>query len=70
MHDGGNMMGWFAFSSAIGSHLLSKYHFQVEKSWYENKWFWAGMFGNLPALVGLIAHIFFTRTRGEKGAAE
>jgi len=70
MHVGGNMMCWFALSSAIGSHLLSRSHLQAEESWYENKWFWAGLFGNLPALVAFIAHIVLTRRGEEKDAAE
>jgi len=48
---GPNILGVFALSSAISCHLLSRRHFGVTKSWIVNKWFWAGLFGNLPALV-------------------
>ena len=68
MEGSGNMFGLFALSSAIGSHLLSKYHFSVENSWYENKWFWAGFFGNLPALCAFIAPIAFSGDQKKKGA--
>jgi len=44
------IIGIFALSSAISCHLLSKAHFGVTKIWITNKWFWAGLFGNLPAL--------------------
>jgi hypothetical protein len=54
-------MGWIALSSAISCHLLSTSHYGVEKSWYANKWFWLGLFGNLPALVAFIAHMFLSR---------
>ncbi|MFQ6114820.1 MAG: hypothetical protein ACE5NG_12190 [bacterium] len=51
----------FAVSSAISCHLISKEHYGVTKSWFNNKWFWAGLFGNLPALVAFLGHVFLTR---------
>lgn len=63
--DSCNFVGLFALSSAICCHLLSKSHFKVEKSWIANKWFWAGFFGNLPALIAFSGHIFFSK----KGAS-
>ena len=35
------------------------------KSWFRNKWFWGGLFGNLPVLIGLIAQIFLSRKDSE-----
>jgi hypothetical protein len=51
----------FAVSCAVSCHLLSKRHHAVTKGWYENKWFWAGFFGTLPALVAFVGHIFLSR---------
>jgi len=51
----------FAVSSAVSCHLISQKHHAVTKSWYENKWFWAGFFGTLPALVAFLGHIFLSR---------
>jgi hypothetical protein len=56
-------LGLFALSSAIGCHLLSRTYHGVVKSWYANKWFWLGLFGNLPALVAFVAHLFLSRGR-------
>jgi hypothetical protein len=56
-----NAVSVFALSSAIGCHLLSRAHYGVAKSWIANKWFWIGLFGNLPALVAFIAHMFLSR---------
>lgn len=64
----GDMFGVFALSSAICSHLLTRDHFTTDESWYQNKWFWAGFFGSLPALIAIIAHIFFSREKPETGA--
>jgi len=61
--DAGNILGGFALSSAICCHLISKTHYGVTKSWIANKWFWAGFFGNLPALVAFVAHIYLSRTK-------
>jgi len=61
MENGTNFLGLFALSSAICCHLISKAHFKVTKTWFANKWFWAGLFGNLPALVAFLGHIFFSR---------
>jgi hypothetical protein len=58
---GGDIIGLFALSSAICCHLISKSHFGVAKSWIANKWFWAGFFGNLPALVGFLSHVLLSR---------
>jgi len=62
-HTAANIIGIFALSSAISCHLLSKIHFGVKKSWIANKWFWAGFFGNLPALVTFLGHIFLSRKK-------
>jgi hypothetical protein len=32
--------------------------------WIGNKWFWAGLFGNVPALIAFVAHIFFSKKGG------
>lgn len=56
-----NFVGFFGLSSAVCCHLLSKAHYEVEKSWYANKWFWAGFFGSLPALVAFLGHIFLSK---------
>ncbi|MCK4352024.1 hypothetical protein KAW65_01305 [candidate division WOR-3 bacterium] len=58
-----NFIGLFALSSAICCHLISKIHFGVTKSWIANKWFWAGLFGNLPVLIAFLGHIFFSSKR-------
>ena len=49
-----NFIGLFAISTAVACHILSKIHLNLEIEWYKNKWFWAGLFGNLPALVALL----------------
>lgn len=56
-----DLIGIFALSSAICCHLLTKTHMTVTKSWFANKWFWAGLFGNLPALVAVLGHILLSR---------
>ena len=61
MDDPGDVFGLFALSSAISAHILSRHHYEVDRSWFENKWFWAGFFGNLPALIAFIAHIHFLK---------
>ena len=61
MEYGGDFIGLFALSSAICCHIMSKAHFGVAKSWISNKWFWAGFFGNLPALVAFLGHIVLCR---------
>jgi len=61
MEYGSNFIGLFALSSAICCHLISKAHFVVTKSWITNKWFWAGFFGNLPALVAFLGHVLLSR---------
>jgi hypothetical protein len=53
--------GLFAVSCAVSCHLISKKHHAVTKGWYENKWFWAGFFGTLPALVAFVGHVFLSR---------
>jgi hypothetical protein len=58
VHD---FVGWFALSSAISCHLLSRSHYGVHQSWYANKWFWLGLIGNVPALIAFIAHMFLSR---------
>ncbi|MFQ5864847.1 MAG: hypothetical protein ACE5IW_06405 [bacterium] len=58
-----DILAVFALSSAISCHLISKEHFGVTKRWFENKWFWAGLFGNLPALVAFLGHIFLSRQK-------
>lgn len=63
MEYGPNFIGLFALSSAICCHIMSKAHFRVTKSWIANKWFWAGLFGNLPALVAFLGHISLSRNR-------
>jgi len=60
MECGSNCIGLFALSSAICCHPISKSHFGVAKNWITNKWFWAGFFGNLPALVAFLGHIFLS----------
>ena len=60
-----DMFGVFALSSAISAHLLSKHNFHVDRNWYDNKWFWAGFFGNLPALIATIVHLYL-KTEGDE----
>jgi hypothetical protein len=60
-----DIAGIFALSSAISCHLLSKSYLKVTKSWIANKWFWAGLFGNLPALVAFLGHVFFSRKEAD-----
>ena len=61
MEYGSNFIGLFALSSAICCHLISRLHFAVTKNWITNKWFWAGFFGNLPALVAFLGHVLLSR---------
>jgi len=61
--DSSNIIGIFALSSAISCHLLSVTYFNVTRKWYDNKWFWAGLFGNLPALIAFLGHIFLSREK-------
>jgi len=61
MGNGGNFIGLFALSCAICCHIISRYHYGVTKSWIANKWFWAGFFGNLPALVAFLGHVLLSR---------
>ncbi len=56
-----NFAGLFGLSSAICCHLLSKAHHGVGKSWYSNKWFWAGLFGSLPVLIAFLGHVFLSK---------
>jgi len=58
-----NILGAFGISSAICCHLLSKTHHEEIEPWYYNKWFWAGLFGSIPVLIALIAHIHFTKIK-------
>lgn len=58
-----DVVGAFALSSAVCCHLLSKHHQHVDDPWYSNKWFWAGLFGNIPALIAFIAHLFLLSAR-------
>jgi len=55
------IVGIFALSSAICSHLISINHHDVKSPWYSNKWFWAGLLGSFPALIALLGHIYFTK---------
>jgi hypothetical protein len=64
-----NFTGLFALSSAICCHLLSKHHYGCTNVWIGNKWFWAGLFGNLPVLIAFAFHIFFSK-KGAGTAAE
>ena len=57
----GDFIGLFALSSAICCHVISRYHYGVTKSWIANKWFWAGFFGNLLALVAFLGHVLLSR---------
>jgi len=57
-----DVAGAFALSSAICCHLLSKHHHHVTEGWLTNKWFWAGLFGNIPAVIGLGLHLLILRT--------
>jgi hypothetical protein len=66
MEVNGDMFVVFALSSAISAHLVSKHNFNVDRSWYDNKWFWAGLFGNLPALIAIITHLYLTGSGEEK----
>jgi len=61
--DGCDFVGWFAISCAISCHLISKKHHGVTRSWFANKWFWLGLLGNLPVLIGLLGHIYLLRTK-------
>jgi len=47
----------FAISSGVASHLLTKEYLQITEPWYENKYFWMGGIGNIPALIGIIGHL-------------
>lgn len=66
---GSDLLGVFALSSAIGAHVLVTRHHGVEKSWWEDRFFWMGLFGNLPALVAVSVHLVLERW-GERGEAE
>ncbi len=60
--DGAGVAGIFvALSSAICCHLISRRHYGVTRSWIVNKWFWAGFFGTLPAVVAFVAHVYLSR---------
>jgi hypothetical protein len=40
---------------------MMPYHYEDAASWIANKWFWAGLFGNLPALVAFLGHVLLSR---------
>ena len=61
-----NAVGLFALSSAISCHHISKIHYGIQEEWYQNKWFWLGLLGNLPALVAFLGHILLTRTSSDE----
>jgi hypothetical protein len=65
MENGSNFIGWFALSSAICCHIISKVHYGVTKAWISNKWFWAGFFGNVPVLIAFLGHIFLSKAKAE-----
>ena len=56
-----NFIGLFAISTAVACHILSKIHLNLDNEWYKNKWFWAGLLGNLPVLIGLLGHLLLIR---------
>jgi len=68
MEVNGDMFGVFALSSAISAHLVSRHNFNVDRNWYDNKWFLAGFFGNLPALIAIIMHLYLSGGGEEKSA--
>ena len=60
-----DVAGAFALSSAICCHLLSTHHHGVNEPWYSNKWFWAGLFGNIPATIAFGVHLLLIRGKSE-----
>jgi len=58
-----DVAGAFALSSAICCHLLSTQHHGVKDPWYSNKWFWAGLFGNIPATLAFSVHLLLIQGR-------
>ncbi len=65
MENGSDFIGLFALSSAICCHIISKAHYGVAKAWITNKWFWAGLFGNVPVLIAFLGHVFLSKARAE-----
>lgn len=56
----------FALSSAIAAYHVTRIHLGVTNTWYKNRFFWYGFFGNFPALLGICAHVMFSLQRGER----
>ena len=50
-----------ALPCAICCHVLSKTHYGVVKTWLTNKWFSAGFFGNIPALLAFSTHLVISK---------
>jgi len=63
MEHASHLIGLFALSSAISCHFISRSHLRVDRNWITNKWFWAGLFGNLPAMLAFFVHVHFERQK-------
>ncbi|MCD4829728.1 MAG: hypothetical protein K8R90_09910 [Candidatus Cloacimonetes bacterium] len=49
--------GLFAVACGISTYLIAHHHGGEQAEWHSSKWFWLGLFGNLPALVAYIGHL-------------
>lgn len=59
------LIGIFGLSSAITGYVLARSFLHLKKAWYASRFFWLGLIGNLPALVGIVAYIFLRLQRGD-----
>ncbi len=66
-----SIMAVWALASAIASYEIARIHLKIERRWYASRYFWLGLLGNIPALIGFAAHVHFSLITGRKeGGAE
>ena len=60
------VMGVWAIASAIASYEIARIHLKIKAKWYASRYFWLGLLGNVPALIGFAAHVHFSLITGRK----
>jgi hypothetical protein len=60
------IMAVWALASAIASYEIARIHLKIKRSWYASRYFWLGLLGNIPALIGFAAHVHFSLMTGRK----